>query len=294
MNLSRSIFVAVLVSVLAYAAPGARGPQSEKPVLPASADELVRQVVANEMKKSLSSGSLHAFRQRSERPKGTIVKQMVETPEGLISRVVLRNDRPLTPDEQKKEDERINRLLDPKQMSQKRKEQKTDEERTRSMVRALPDAFIYKYVGNEPGPNGSEVVKLHFTPNPKFDPPTKETLVFQGMDGDMWIDPRAMRIAKIDGTMMKDVSIGWGIIGRLDRGGRFIVEQGEVYKGHWDTTRLSLDFNGKALIFKTIRVKSVDIFTDFRPVPQMTVAQALDYLRKGDQQSAMAAKNGTK
>lgn len=293
MNFAKSIFAAVTLCGLTTGAASPGSAQNDKPALPASPDTLVRQVVDNELKQSLDNGTLYSFKQRTEKPRGTTVKLMVETPDGLIGRIVTKNDQPLTPDEQKTENDRINRLLDPRQMRDKRKEQKEDEERTRTMVRAMPNAFIYTYAGTEPGKNGVELVKLHFTPNPNFNPPSRETLVFQGMEGDMWIDPRAMRMAKIDGTMTRDVTIGWGILGRLDKGGRFIVEQGEVAKGHWDTTKLALDFTGKALIFKSIRIKSSDTFTDFRPIPKMTVAQALDYLRKADEQSTAEAKVGS-
>jgi hypothetical protein len=290
MNFAKSIIAAVALCVSAFAG----AVQTDKPALPTSPDVLVRQVVNNELKQSQDPNALFSFKQRTEKPKGTTVKQMVETPDGLIGRVVSKNNQPLSPDEQKAEDARVNRLLDPSQMQDKRKEQKEDEERTRTMVRAMPDAFIYKYQGTEPGKNGSELVKLHFTPNPNFNPPSRETLVYQGMEGDMWIDARAMRMAKIDGVMMRDVTIGWGILGRLDKGGRFIVEQSEVSKGHWDTTKLALDFTGKALIFKSIRIKSTDTFSDFRPIPKMSVAQALDYLRKADEQGLAEAKVGTK
>jgi hypothetical protein len=293
MNFAKSISAVVALCVLSCGAALAGATQNDKPTLPASPDLLVRQVVNNELKQSLDSGALFSFKQRTEKPRGTTVKQMVETPDGVIGRVITKNGQPLSPEEQKAEDDRINRLRDPRQMQDKRKEQKEDEERTRTMVRAMPDAFIYKYAGTEPGKNGVELVKLHFTPNPKFNPPTRETLVFQGMEGDMWVDPHAMRMAKIDGTMMRDVTIGWGILGRLDKGGRFIVEQGEVVKGHWDTTKLALDFTGKALIFKSIRIKSTDTFSDFHPIPKMTVAQALDYLRKADEQSSTEAKVGS-
>jgi hypothetical protein len=290
MNFAKSIIAAVALCVSAFAG----AVQTDKPALPTSPDVLVRQVVNNELKESQDPNALFSFKQRTEKPKGNTVKQMVETPDGLIGRVVSKNNQPLSPDEQKAEDARVNRLLDPSQMQDKRKEQKEDEERTRTMVRAMPDAFIYKYQGTEPGKNGSELVKLHFTPNPNFNPPSRETLVYQGMEGDMWIDARAMRMAKIDGVMMRDVTIGWGILGRLDKGGRFIVEQSEVSKGHWDTTKLALDFTGKALIFKSIRIKSTDTFSDFRPIPKMSVAQALDYLRKADEQGLAEAKVGTK
>jgi hypothetical protein len=257
--------------------------QGQKPVLPASVNDLVRSVVQNELKQASDTSKHFAFKQRTEKPKGTVTKQMVDTPQGVIGRVISINGQPLSPEDRKKDDDRINRLLDPSEMRSKTKEQKEDERRTRDMVSALPDAFIYQYDGTIPGPNGQELVKLKFTPNPKFNPPTRETLVFQGMAGEMWVDAKHLRIAKIDGTMTKDVTIGWGIIGHLDKGGRFQVEQGEVAPGHWDTTKLALDFTGKALIFKSIRIKSTDTFSDFRPVPNMTVAQALDFLRKEEQ-----------
>lgn len=264
--------------------------QSDKAQLPASANDLVRAVVQNELKQAGDTSKLYAFKQRTEKPRGTQIKQMVETPDGILGRVITVNDKPLSPEERRKDDARINRLLDPNEMRKKSKEQKEDERRTREMVRALPDAFVYEYNGTQPGPNGSEVVRLRFRPNPRFNPPTRETLVFQGMEGEMWIDPKIKRMAKIDGTMIKDVTIGWGILGRLDRGGRFIVEQGEVIPGRWETTKLSLDFNGKALLFKTIRIKSTDTFSDFRLVPPMNVAQALDFLRKSEQQVQNASK----
>jgi len=287
---SRTKFAFLAFALFCASALFTSAAQSDSAQLPASANDLVRAVVQNELKQAEDTLKLYAFKQRTEKPRGTQIKQMVETPDGILGRVITVNDKPLSPEERRKDDARINRLLDPNEMRKKSKEQKEDERRTREMVRALPDAFVYEYNGTQPGPNGSEVVRLRFRPNPRFNPPTRETLVFQGMEGEMWIDPKIRRMAKIDGTMIKDVTIGWGILGRLDRGGRFIVEQGEVVPGRWETTKLSLDFNGKALLFKTIRIKSTDTFSDFRLVPPMNVAQALDFLRKSEQQVQNASK----
>lgn len=293
MRLNKAVRALLIFLICAAAAGTLLARQATKPHLPASANALVRSVVENELRSNSDSSTLYAFKQRTERASGVTTKQIVETPDGVISRVLSKNDKPLSPEERKKDDSRINRLLDPKQMREKAKEQKTDEQRTRTMVQSLPDAFMYEYRGTEPGKNGTELVKLYFKPNQNFDPPTRETLVFEGMEGHIWIDPQAMRIAKIDGTMFRDVSIGWGIVGHLDKGGRFIVEQEEVAKGYWATTRLVLDFTGKALIFKNIRIKQTETLSDFRPVPRMTVAQALDFLRKSDDQLAGTnAKNG--
>lgn len=257
----------------------------QNPSLPQNANDLVREVVKNELKPPSQDDAYYTWKQRTVKPNRTIVRQMVETPEGVLARLLSINDNPLTPEEQKKEDARVNRLLDPSQMNAKRKEQKEDEERTRKMVGALPDAFNYQYAGTQEK-DGHTFVTLKFTPNPNFNPPSRETLVFQGMEGTLTVDATAKRIAKIDGTMMKDVSIGWGIIGHLDKGGRFVVEQAPVGDDQWEVKMMKLNFTGKALIFKNIRIDSVDTATDFKRVPKMTVQQALEMLKKGETSQA--------
>jgi hypothetical protein len=287
---SRNPWPGTLVAALiaaASACAGAISPQeAAKPSDPAA---LVRAVVQNEMKAGGAGvGDFYTWKERSVKPSRTTVKQYVETPDGLLARLVTIDDKPLSDDDRTKEDARINRLLDPRQMQQKRKQQKEDENRTKKMVGALPDAFLYKQTGTEEK-DGRTLVKLHFTPNPNFNPPSRETLVYQGMEGDMVIDSTAMRLLKIDGTMMRDVSIGWGIIGHLDKGGHFEVEQSEVDKGDWEITSMRLNFTGKALIFKTIRINEADTSTEFRKIPKMKVAEAIDYLKKAGGPNASVA-----
>ncbi len=66
---------------------------------------------------------------------------MISTPVGILSRTVAINDRPLTADERKQDDDRINRLLDPAKMQEKAKHQKDDELHIERLLSALPDAL---------------------------------------------------------------------------------------------------------------------------------------------------------
>jgi hypothetical protein len=110
------------------------------------------------------------------------------------------------------------------------------------------------------------------------------------MQGDMVVDETASRIAEINGTLFKDVDFGWGILGRLDKGGRFIIKQSEVGDGKWEQTEETLQFNGKVLMLKPLNIWSTETLTDFRPVPtNVTTAQALQLLQKGDE---VVAENG--
>ena len=256
-------------------------PGKPKIELPANPRDLVQRAIENQLKNTTRQ-QYSTWKEKDVKPKGTSVRQLVETPNGVLGRTIEKDGHPLTPEEVLAEDARVNRLLDPEQMKAKAKEQKEDEDRTLKMLHAIPDAFIFTYAEKTKAPNGDELVHITFEPNPDFDPPSRECLVFEGMRGDMFVDATETQLAKIDGTLFKDVTIGWGILGRLDKGGRFVVEQQEVYKDHWDQTHMILDFVGKALIFKTVKIKEESTAWDFHPVEKMDVKSALSFLKTKD------------
>ncbi len=138
-------------------------------------------------------------------------------------------------------------------------------------------------------------MRLKFRPNPKYDPPSREQQVLTGMHGHVLIDASANRVAEIDATLERQVAFGWGILGHLDRGGHFLVRQAEVSDQQWDLTRMDLAFTGKILLFKSLAVRSSDIFSDFRPVPpNLTFTQGVELLHKelaAEQTSAAKSKS---
>ena len=123
-------------------------------------------------------------------------------------------------------------------------------------------------------------MKLKFTPNPAYSPPTKVEQVLEGMQGYLLIDTTAHRIARIDGTLFREVSFGWGIIGHLDKGGHFRVQQADVGDGSWDITAMNLQITGKILLFKSLSMISDEKLSDFHPVPDdLTFGKGVDLLR---------------
>lgn len=243
--------------------------------------ELVRKAVANETNSSQDDVSF-MFRVRRQSPKGVQTRQYVETAQGTAGMLVATNGRPLNAAERQQEFARLDQLLrNPAELQRKQKQQKEDSERVDRMVKCLPDAFHYEYAGTEEV-DGLKLVRLRFEPNPAFDPPSREQQVFTGMDGFLLIEPNQARIARIDGTLFKDVGFGWGILGHLDRGGRFVVVQAPVANGYWTTVHMRLSFTGKALFFKSINIQTTEDSSDFRRVPgHMTYAQGVELLKKG-------------
>jgi hypothetical protein len=125
------------------------------------------------------------------------------------------------------------------------------------------------------------LIKLNFSPNPDFRPTTRAGQVFHHMEGRLLIDGEQKRLAEIEGELTSSVKFGWGLLGHLDKGGTFRVQQQDVGAGHWELTLLDLEMNGKALFFKTIAVREKEVNADFLQVPEdMRPRQAFELLRQ--------------
>jgi len=282
------IFVALALTAAVESV--AEGPPAVPPI------ELVKRAVANEMR-SDDQPVKYMFRQRKETPAGSQTRLMVETRDAIAGIVVAYNDQPLNPDQRQGEYDRLQHFLrDPEELAHKRRQERENSERVKSILKALPDAFLFEYDGTETGTPGvgepgSQLVRLKFRPNPNYDPPTRVEQVLTGMEGTVLIDPQKQHIAAIDGTLAKDVGFGWGILGHLDRGGHFHVNQTSIAENNWSIARMDLAFTGKLLLFKSLNFKSTEVYSDFHPVPaDLSFAQGVELLKK--QQSAVA-ENGS-
>jgi hypothetical protein len=269
---------------------GSRSAAQGPPALTPS--ELVRRAVENEVRNN-NQGPKYIFRQRKETLAGSQTKLMVETRDAMVGMVVANNDQPMDQEQRRAEYGRIERFVNESaELEHKRRQEKESAERVALILKALPDAFLYEYDGTETarpgvGKPGDPLLRLKFRPNPRYEPPSHVEQVLVGMQVVVLIDAQAERIARIDGTLFKDVGFGWGILGRLDRGGRFQVDQADVSDNHWTIARMNLTFTGKMLLFKSINIKSTEIYSDFHPVPaDLTFAQGPQLLK--EQQAAVA------
>ncbi len=249
--------------------------------------DLVRKAVQNEINAANDTAPHFLFRGVKTTPSGSTTKIYVETKDATAGLTIAYNGKPLTPEQRRDEQARIERFVrDPDELQKKRAQERENTDRTLRITRALPDAFLYEYAGEEKGTNeigrlGDTLVRLNFRPNPQYQPPSRVEEVLTGMQGFLLIDAVRNRIASIDGTLAKEVGFGWGILGHLDRGGRFVAQQKEVADNLWEFSNLTLSFTGKILLFKRLDIKSTEVFSGFKPVPRdLTFAQAIDILKK--------------
>ena len=290
--------ILVAAVILAAANPLFGMPSNPPESLPPA--ELVRLTVAHEIAAAEQASVKHGFRSRKETGHGSQTKIYVETRDAMLGMVVAYNDQPASPEQMQGEKSRLQRLIkDPDQLHRRQKQEKEDTEHTLRIVRALPDAFLYEYEGAQDGTGdlgriGDKLLRLKFRPNPSYAPPSHVEQVLTGMQGELLIDAPCHRIARIDGTLFKEVGFGWDILGHLDKGGHFMVQQAEVDDGTWDVTHMVLNFSGKILLLKSLNIKTDEVFSDFWRVPEsMTIVQGVELLESQEVRSAQAQRDKT-
>jgi hypothetical protein len=283
----------VLIAVLILFTTALRAQESTASIMPAA--DLVRQTVANEVAAANHPEVHHMFRSHRQTPKGSQTHMYAETDQALAGMLVAVNDQPLTPQQQQAENDHLAWLMNnPEQLRKKAAREKEDEDRSLRIVKALPEAFTYEYAGTiESTPGLGEasdpLMKLKFKPNPAYSPPTHVEQVLKGMQGELLIDSKTKRLARIDGTLFQEVTFGWGILGHLNKGGHFVVQQGDLGLGDgaWGITKMQLNLSGKILMFKSLSIVSDEVLSDFHRLPErVTFAQGVQILKTEEEKLA--------
>jgi hypothetical protein len=97
-----------------------------------------------------------------------------------------------------------------------------------------------------------------------------EANIFRGLAGDLWVDQAQERLTRLDAHVIANVDFGWGILGKLDKGGTIQLEQTDIGNHDWELTTLKLNLKGKALMLKSLDIQLTEQAIHFSPVPEGT------------------------
>jgi len=241
-----------------------------------SAGQLVREVVYNELNDHARHGYWRYWVERTAKNE-TSVEEQVETADGPIARLAIQHGRALSSEEERVEQERLEKLLSsPAQQARQQKQHDEDEERIGRILSLLPTAFVYQYDGEE---NGR--LRMRFRPNPSDAPGTIESRIFHAMSGTLWVDARAKRLARLEGHVDENVDFGFGVLGRLYKGGWFRLVRVQVSATDWKTEALEVHMNIRALLVKTFARDTSEVRGGFAPVPAgLNLEQGLELLNR--------------
>lgn len=242
---------------------------------------IVRRALALELAAVQDRTHPMRYRLRKSSPRLTTTKDMIETLDGTVALLVAVNDQPPSDSDTTKEKERLDGLLaDPGKQRHRKQSQDTDTQRALKVLRALPSAFVYRYAGTVPEPGGT-AEKYTFTPKPGYNPPDLETEALTEMSGEIWIDPAQARVVHLEAKLRQDVDFGWGVLGRLYKGGWITIDQSDVGGGVWRIMKFQMSMQGRVLI-RTREFATTEVESEYAPVPAtLDYKQGIALLRSG-------------
>ena len=263
--------------VLAYAAFTQTVPADDRDTAasPLSADPLVwvRAAAANELTALHYERTYLRYRMHVVDDKGDKIRDVLESKNGSVARLILRDGKPLTEEQDKAERQRLNDMLEsPSAYAKHVKNDDSGRKIADSLIKLMPEAMLYTYVPGQPqtGKNpGMVEIVLDFEPNPKFSPPTTTAEALTGLKGRVWIDAKSRYVVRMEGTIFRGINFGWGMLAHIYPGGKLMVEQTDIGGGRWIFTNFTEQLSVRALMVKTLNVKTNVEASEFKSVNEM-------------------------
>jgi hypothetical protein len=202
--------------------------------------------------------------------KGDQVRDVIESRDGSVARLILRDGKPLSEVQDKNERQRLNDMLaNPDAFAKHIKNDDSGKKIADSLMRLMPDAMIYTYVPGQPqtgkNPAMTEVV-LDYEPNPKFHPPTTTA------------EAQTKQLVRMEGNIFQGINFGWGMLAHIYPGGNLTIEQADAGNGRWIFTHFTERITVRALMVKTLNIKTDVDASGFQPVPEMSYQDAIHLL----------------
>jgi hypothetical protein len=264
-----SFFAAIIaVAFAAYGAPAQKPPVDIAASTPQS---WVEAAAANEQHIINDDGSFPLrYRTRKVDAKNDVTRDVIESRQGTVARLVQRNGQPLTPAEDAAERTRLTEMLaSPSDFIKHHKRDNAARGYSMDLVREMPRAMLYTYTPGQPQrPNVAQPeVVIDFAPDPHYKPPSLITDILTGVQGRMWIDSKSLRVTRIEGRVLHSVDFGWGMLARIYPGGTVEFEQSNAGGDRWAYSHLRENITIREMMLKTVQQHTDMDAADFKILP---------------------------
>ena len=139
------------------------------------------------------------------------------------------------------------------------------------LIDATHNAFLFTFLTRDPR-GDLMLAKYKMDPNPAFKPTSRFTSIFPKVRGFVWIDEASGELARIEGEVTDDISVGL-FLGKIYKGSHFMQERYEFQPGLWLASFSQYDFDGRKL-FSSFSMHERTLYTNYRYIgpPQEALA----------------------
>ena len=199
-----------------------------------------------------------------------------------VSTRVKKNGKPLSEAEQKKENERAQKRI--KEIQEEAAKKKAKEEKARAEGKEEKDdeevgIEIFLRACQFVNPRrerfrGQDVLVFDFEGNPEFKPHKLAEKIVQKLAGVIWIDEKALDVARLEAYFTSDARIVGGLLVNLQRGTGFIFEQAFLNDEVWLPTYEEAHIGVRLLLVKGFRVTQTTRYFNYSRFHVESISQA--------------------
>lgn len=239
--------------------------------------EIVRRSVNHDLANSERARQytyVENIKERKYNPEGKVIKAESETKDVLFvyglpyTRVTMRDGKPLPPADERKEEEKLQKLIDKRshegdaERTKRLAEHEKKRSERREFLREIPNAFDFKLVG-EDNIGGRSVYVITADPRPGYKPTSMKTAVMAKFKGKLWIDKTEFQWVKAECESLDTVSFGL-IVARLAKGAVLRFEQAYVNNEVWLPKSIFIKIDGRLAFFKRDIVEIEQSMSNYR------------------------------
>ena len=268
------------LALLALACSFALGQNSPAPATSLSEEqirELIRQTAEKDMENDKRQRD-YTYIQREEESKldgkGQVKSTEIKTSEIMelygeqVERLIAKDDKPLSDKDAKKEEEKIQKLIDKRKNEspedRKKREDKEEKEReqNRQFVREVADAYNFKLAGIE-SLAGRDTYVIDGEPRPGYQAHLKEAKILPKFRFRAWIDKGESQWKKLDIQCIDTVSFGL-FLARIHKGSRILIEQTRVNDEVWLPQHVAVKVDVRVALLKDFDIEDDLTFRDYK------------------------------
>ncbi len=189
-----------------------------------------------------------------------------------VSTLVKKDGKALSEEEQKKENEKVQKEIQDIEKHEAKKEAKEEKAKDEGKEKKDDDDVgieIFLRACQFVNPRrerfrGQDVLVFDFEPNPEFKPRKLAEKVVHELAGVVWIDEKAHDVARLEAYFVGDFRFGGGVIANLQKGTSFVFEQAYINNEVWLPTYEEAHVGVRVLLVKAFRMNEVTRYSDYK------------------------------
>jgi hypothetical protein len=188
--------------------------------------------------------------------------------EEQVQKLVAKDDKPLSENDAKKEDGKIQKIIDKRKNEdeddrRKRLEKaEKEQEEGRQFVKEVADAYKFRWVGTELL-NGRDTYVIDADPRPGYEPHSKDAKFLPKFRFRAWMDKAESQWVKLDIQCIDTVSVGLFLV-RVHKGSNIQIELTRVNDEVWLPKHVALKLDARVALFKGFNVAEDVTYRDYK------------------------------